>query len=181
MLRLLLIFAFLLPAKHERRGRTGCRPGAALVLAAPFSPGGPDIPRAARSGNKVRTAVDAFLLARLAQEGLRPAPEADRPTLIRRLSFDLTGLPPTPEDITRFVNDPATDAYERLVERLLASPHYGERWGQHWLDVTRFAETDGFEYDRYRPGAWRYRDYVVRSFNEDRPYDRLRARAVGRR
>jgi hypothetical protein len=121
----------------------------------------------------VRTAVDAFLLARLSQEGLRPAPEANRPTLIRRLSFDLTGLPPTPEEIADFVNDRAADAYERLVERLLASPHYGERWGQHWLDVTRFAETDGFEYDRYRPGAWRYRDYVIRSFNEDRPYDRF--------
>jgi hypothetical protein len=120
-----------------------------------------------------RTSIDAFVLQRLRADGLRPAPEADRATLIRRLSFDLTGLPPTPRDVGAFVSDPAPDAYERLVERLLASPHYGERWAQHWLDVVRFAESDGFEYDRYRPGMWRYRDYVIRCFNEDRPYDRF--------
>jgi hypothetical protein len=121
----------------------------------------------------VRTPIDAFVLQRLLQAGLRPSPEADRPTLIRRLSFDLTGLPPTPEEVAAFVNDPAPDAYERLVDRLLASPRYGERWGRHWLDVVRFAETEGFEYDRYVPGAWRFRDYVIRSFNEDKPYDRF--------
>ena len=121
----------------------------------------------------VRTPVDAFVLQRLLQAGLRPAPEADRTTLIRRLSFDLTGLPPNPEEVAAFVNDPAPDAYERLVDRLLASPRYGERWGRHWLDVVRFAETEGFEYDRYVPGAWRFRDYVIRSFNEDKPYDRF--------
>jgi hypothetical protein len=121
----------------------------------------------------VRTPVDAFVLQRLLQAGLPPSPEADRATLIRRLSFDLTGLPPTPEEVAAFVNDPAPDAYERLVERLLASPRYGERWGRHWLDVVRFAETEGFEYDRYVPGAWRFRDYVIRSFNEDKPYDRF--------
>jgi hypothetical protein len=119
----------------------------------------------------VRTPVDAFILERLTRAGLRPAPEADRPTLIRRLSFDLTGLPPTPEEVAAFVNDPAPDAYEALVDRLLASPRYGERWGRHWLDVVRFAETEGFEYDRYVPGAWRFRDYVIRAFNEDKPYD----------
>ena len=121
----------------------------------------------------VRNAIDAFILQRLHKEGLRPAPPADRVTLIRRLSFDLTGLPPTPEETHAFVQDSAPDAYECLVERLLASPHYGERWGQHWLDVVRFAESDGFEYDRYRPGMWRYRDYVIKSFNEDKPFDRF--------
>jgi hypothetical protein len=121
----------------------------------------------------LRTGVDAFVLARLRATGLRPAPGADRATLIRRLSFDLTGLPPTPREVDAFVRDRVPDAYERLVERLLASPHYGERWAQHWLDVVRYAESDGFEYDRYRPGMWRYRAYVIRSFQEDRPYDRF--------
>ena len=121
----------------------------------------------------IRTSVDAFILEQLQKNGLRPAPEADRATLIRRLSFDLTGLPPTPSAIAAFVDDPAPDAYERLVDRLLASPHYGERWAQHWLDVVRYAESDGFEYDRYRPGMWRYRDYVIRCFNEDMPFDRF--------
>jgi hypothetical protein len=121
----------------------------------------------------VRTPVDAFVLDRLTRAGLSPAPEAERPTLIRRVCFDLTGLPPAPEEIMAFVNDPAPDAYERLVERLLASPRYGERWGRHWLDVVRFAETEGFEYDRQRPGAWRFRDYVIDSFNRDKPYDRF--------
>jgi len=121
----------------------------------------------------VRTPIDAFLLARLRKEGLYPAPEADKRTLIRRLCFDLTGLPPTTAEVAAFVNDRSEDAYDRLVDRLLASPHYGERWGRHWLDVVRFAETEGFEYDRYRPGAWRYRDYVIRSFNEDKPFDQF--------
>lgn len=121
----------------------------------------------------LRTSVDGFILQKLRAAGLQPAPEADRVTLIRRLAFDLTGLPPTPAEIDAFVRDTTPGAYERLVERLLASPHYGERWAQHWLDVVRYAESDGFEYDRYRPGMWRYRDYVIRSFNEDRPYDRF--------
>jgi hypothetical protein len=121
----------------------------------------------------VRTSVDAFVLQRLRENKLRPAPKADRGTLIRRLSFDLTGLPPTPAEVDAFVRDPAPDAYERLVERLLASPHHGERWAQHWLDVVRFAESDGFEYDRYRPGMWRYRDYVIASFQQDKPYGRF--------
>src|SRR5213076_1723788 len=110
---------------------------------------------------------------RLARVGLRPAPDADRATLTRRLTFDLTGLPPTPEEIDAARHDKSADWYERVVERLLASPHYGERWGRHWLDVIRYAETEGFEYDRYRPGAWRYRDYVIRSLNADKPYHRF--------
>ncbi len=121
----------------------------------------------------LRNAVDAFILERLHKVGLQPASEADRATLIRRVCFDLTGLPPTPEEVTAFVQDPAPDAYEKLVDRLLASPHYGEHWGRHWFDVVRFAETEGFEYDRLRPGAWRYRDYVIKSFNDDKPYDRF--------
>jgi len=121
----------------------------------------------------LRTSVDAFVLDRLRAKALAPAPAADRTTLMRRLSFDLVGLPPTPQEIAAFVSDSAEDAYERLVDRLLASPRYGERWAQHWLDVVRFAESDGFEYDRLRPGMWRYRDYVIRSFNEDKPVGRF--------
>jgi Protein of unknown function (DUF1549)/Protein of unknown function (DUF1553) len=117
--------------------------------------------------------IDAFILARLQKEELRPAPKASRTTLIRRLYFDLAGLPPTPAEVQAFVTDPSPKAYEKLVDKLLASPHYGERWGQHWLDVVRFAETDGFEYDTHRKDAWRYRDYVIRSFNADKPYDQF--------
>jgi len=119
----------------------------------------------------IKTPVDAFILDRLRKAGLKPAPAADRATLIRRVTFDLTGLPPTPAEIDTFVRDRSPDAWEKLVDRLLASPHYGEQWGRHWLDVVRFAESDGYEYDMHRPDAWRYRDYVVRSFNDDKPYD----------
>ena len=118
----------------------------------------------------VKTPVDAFLLAGLKKAGLRPAPAADRATLIRRVTFDLTGLPPTPDEIDGFVRDQSANAWEKVVDRLLASPHYGEQWGRHWLDVVRFAESDGYEYDMHRPDAWRYRDYVVESFNRDKPY-----------
>ena len=121
----------------------------------------------------VQNPVDAFILTRLEKEHLHPAPRADRQTLIRRVYFDLTGLPPTPAEIDAFVSDRSRDAYPRLIERLLASPRYGEKWGQHWLDVVRFGESDGFEYDTHRPDAWRYRDYVIRSFNNDKPFDRF--------
>jgi hypothetical protein len=117
--------------------------------------------------------IDAFVLARLQQAELHPSREADRHTLVRRLHFNLLGLPPPPTEVQSFVSDPAPDAYERLVDRLLASPHYGEAWGQHWLDVVRYAESEGFEYDRHRAGAWRFRDYVIRSLNADLPYDRF--------
>lgn len=120
-----------------------------------------------------RTPIDAFVLQRLSAEGLNPAPTADRVTLARRLYFDVTGLPPTPSDISAFVNDKAPNAWERLVDRLLSSPRFGERAGQRWLDVVRYAETEGFEYDRYLPGLWRYRDYVIDSFNQDKPYSRF--------
>ncbi len=117
--------------------------------------------------------IDAFILQRLQKEGLKPSAQADRVTLMRRVYFDLIGLPPSPREVTEFIKDKSPDAYQKLVEKLLTSPHYGERWGQHWLDVVRFAETDGFEYDTHRNDAWRYRDYVIRSFNADKPYDRF--------
>ncbi len=121
----------------------------------------------------IRNPIDHFILARLEAEGLSPSPEADRVTLIRRLAFDLTGLPPSPDEVDRFVADRATDAYERLVDRLLEKPAYGERWAQHWLDLARFAETDGFEHDHVRPNAWRYRDWVIDALNRDLPYDQF--------
>ncbi|HTI70491.1 MAG TPA: DUF1549 domain-containing protein, partial [Candidatus Limnocylindria bacterium] len=117
--------------------------------------------------------IDLYVAAQLRAQGLQPAPEADRRTLIRRVYFDLVGLPPTPEAVTEFVNDSRPGAYERLVDSLLASPHFGERWARHWLDVVRFAETHGFEMNNPRPNAWPYRDYVIRAFNEDLPYDRF--------
>ncbi|MFQ5733993.1 MAG: DUF1549 and DUF1553 domain-containing protein [Planctomycetaceae bacterium] len=119
------------------------------------------------------TPIDAFILRKLTKAGLRPSPTAERRTLIRRLYFDLLGLPPTPDQVRQFLRDESPDAYPRLVDRLLADPRYGERWAQHWLDVVRYSESEGFEYDRHRPGAWRYRDYVIRSFNADKPYDRF--------
>ncbi|MFN7934967.1 MAG: PSD1 and planctomycete cytochrome C domain-containing protein [Bryobacteraceae bacterium] len=115
--------------------------------------------------------VDHFVWERLKKEGLTPSKPASRAALIRRATFDLHGLPPTPEEITAFVNDTAPEAYEKLLDRLLASPRYGERWGRHWLDVVRYADTGGFETDVYFANAWRYRDYVIRSFNEDKPYN----------
>ena len=117
--------------------------------------------------------IDAFIVARLKAKGLKLAPEADRRTLIRRLTFNLTGLPPTPKDIDQFLQDNKPGAYDRLADRLLTSTAYGEHWAQHWLDLARFAETDGFEHDKVRPNAWRYRDWVIKAFNEDLPYNRF--------
>jgi hypothetical protein len=118
----------------------------------------------------IRTPVDAFVLAKLEERGLEPSPEADRATLIRRATLDLLGLPPSPDKVREFVADKSPDAYERLIDRLLASPHYGERWGRHWMDVVRFAESDGKETNQHRDNAWPYRDYVIDSFNADKPY-----------
>ena len=103
-------------------------------------------------------------------KGLTPSPRADRRTLIRRAYLDVLGLPPTPEEVEAFVNDASPDAWPKLVDRLLASPHYGERWARHWLDLVRYADSGGFEFDVDRPEAWRYRDYVVKAFNDDKPY-----------
>jgi hypothetical protein len=129
----------------------------------------PTIP-AVKSPDASRNVVDRFLLAKLDDRGLSFAGESDRRTLIRRITFDLTGLPPTPDEIDSFVDDNSPDAYERLVDRLLASPAHGERWGRHWLDVARFAESHGFEHDTDRPHAWPYRDFVIRALNDDLPY-----------
>ena len=130
-------------------------------------------PPAVKNGAWGRSPLDAFILAKLEANGLSPAPPADRRTLIRRATYDLTGLPPTPEEVDAFVKDPDPKAYEKLVDRLLLSPRYGEKWGRHWLDLVRFAETNGYERDSNKPHAWRYRDYVIRSFNNDKPYDRF--------
>jgi hypothetical protein len=121
----------------------------------------------------VTNPVDAFIRARLAKEGLQPSAPADKVRLIRRVYFDLTGLPPAPQEVDAFVADKSPNAFAKVVDGLLASPRYGERWAQHWLDLVRFAESDGFEYDTHRPDAWRYRDYVIRSFNQDKPFNQF--------
>ncbi|MDP1562714.1 MAG: DUF1549 domain-containing protein [Pirellulaceae bacterium] len=117
--------------------------------------------------------IDGFIQARLTEQGLQPSPPADRATLIRRLKFDLHGLPPSPEEVAAFVTDPDPAAYEKLVDRLLDSPHYGERFARHWLDLAHYADTHGFERDQRRENAWRYRDYVIHALNDDLPYDRF--------
>ena len=129
----------------------------------------------------VRTPIDAFILDGLRAKNLHPSSALNRRELIRRVSFDLTGLPPTPAEVEAFVGDRSPEAYEKLVDRLLASPHYGERWALKWLDVVRYADTNGFELDQDRPHAWRYRDYVIDAFNRDKPYDRFIRRADRRR
>jgi mono/diheme cytochrome c family protein len=117
--------------------------------------------------------IDAFVRARLDAKGIKPAAEADRRTLIRRATYDLIGLPPTPAEVEAFAKDPDPQAYDKLLDRLLASPQYGEKWGRYWLDLVRFAETNGYERDGDKPNAWRYRDYVIKAFNEDKPYDQF--------
>ncbi|MSR58747.1 MAG: DUF1553 domain-containing protein [Planctomycetaceae bacterium] len=127
-----------------------------------------------------RTPIDRFILAQLETAGLSPLSEAERPVLLRRVTFDLTGLPPTPDELEAFLHDDSPAAYDRVVNRLLASAAYGERWAQHWLDLARFAETDGFEHDLVRPNAWRYRDWVIDALNKDVPFDEfLRLQLAG--
>lgn len=132
----------------------------------------PEIPPV-HAADRVRNPIDSLLLARLEALGLAFSPEASKRELIRRLMFDLVGLPPTPEEIAAFESDEAPDAYERLVDRLLANPHYGEQWGRYWLDAVRYAETAGYNADPLRPLAWKYRDYVIQALNDDVPYDRF--------
>ena len=132
----------------------------------------PEIPKVAR-GDWARTPIDGFVLARLEAVGLAPAPPAPKTSLLRRVTYDLTGLPPSPDEVDAFLADSSPDAYEKVVDRLLASPRHGERWARHWLDLVRYAETDGYEFDAPKPGAWRYRDYVIESLNGDKPYDRF--------
>jgi Protein of unknown function (DUF1553)/Protein of unknown function (DUF1549)/Planctomycete cytochrome C len=122
-------------------------------------------------GEDLTNPVDRFLERARREKGLKAAPRVDRQTLVRRAYLDLLGLPPSPAEVSEFVNDTAPDAWSRLIDKLLDSPHYGERWGRHWLDVARYADSSGFEYDYDRPEAWRYRDYVVRSYNQDKPYN----------
>lgn len=159
----------------------GWIPGALLLLTAymavaaedphwAFKPAvRPAVPQTA----KVSNPVDAFIRAKLKEKGMIPSPEADRRTLLRRLCFDLTGLPPAPEEVRRFETDRDPLAYEKLVDRLLASPQYGERWARHWLDVVHFGESHGYDKDKIRPHSWPYRDYVIRAFNRDTPYSRF--------
>ena len=123
--------------------------------------------------NWPKNEIDRFLLAAMEEQGVAPAPPADNRTLIRRVTFDLTGLPPTPKEVADFVADESPDAYKRLVNRLLASPQYGERWGRHWLDVARYADSNGMDVNHAYAHAWRYRDYVIRAFNQDKPFDRF--------
>jgi hypothetical protein len=120
-----------------------------------------------------KTDVDAFVLAKLEEKKVSPNPAADKVTLLRRVTLDLTGLPPTTAEVQAFLSDNSASAFEKVVDRLLASPHYGERYGRHWLDLARYADSEGFKADETRPNIWRYRDYVIKSFNEDKPYDRF--------
>ena len=150
--------------------------GAAVIARKPnwWSLQKPLKPAVPRSGNAwARNEIDEFILAKLAGSEMRPAAEADRRTLLRRATFDLTGLPPGNAELDAFLRDQSSDAWAKVVERLLASPRYGEKWGRHWLDLARYSDTTGFESDAYIHDAWRYRDYVIQSFNQDKPYDRF--------
>jgi mono/diheme cytochrome c family protein len=138
----------------------------------------PAVPRIQNPKSQIQNPIDAFVVAKLDELGLPQSPEADRRTHIRRLYFDLVGLPPTPSEVEEFVADEDPRAYERLVDKLLASPHYGERWARHWLDVVHFGETHGYDKDKPRPNAWPYRDYVIRSLNSDKPYGRFVAEQI---
>ena len=130
-------------------------------------------PSVTSPGARLANSIDAFVVAKLKSQGLLRSPEADRVTLIRRLSMVMLGVPPSPEEVRAFVSDPGSSAFDRLVERVLNDPRYGERWGRHWLDVIRFAESNGFETNRERLNAWRFRDYIIAAFNGDKPYDRF--------
>src|SRR6476646_10299993 len=158
--------------------------GSALLFAAdPFSrrqrefwsfqPVQEHTPPVVKRSDWVRNPIDQFVLAKLESKATQPSSRADKVTLLRRASFDLIGLPPTPQEVEAFVADQSPQAFEKVVDRLLASPQYGERWGRHWLDLARYAESEGFKSDETRPNAWRYRDYVIQSFNRDTPYDRF--------
>jgi hypothetical protein len=166
-LRAVIITVAMLTGGHLAAAEKGRDLWSIQPLVRPAIPAVAGVPAA--DGNP----IDAFILARLRAQSLTPSPEADRRTLIRRLYFDLIGLPPSPAEVEAFVHDESPDAYGKLVDHLLASPHYGERWARHWLDLARYSESDGYEDDKVRPHAWRYRDYVIRAFNADKPYDRF--------
>ena len=130
-------------------------------------------PPEVKTGALIRNEIDRFVLAKLEATKLQPSPQADRNTLIKRLSYDLIGLPPTPGEVEAFKNDKSSEAYNKLVGRLLASQHFGERWGRHWLDKARYADSDGYEKDNPRMNAWRYRDWVINAINADLPFDQF--------
>src|SRR5262245_7836600 len=132
----------------------------------------PSVP-AVKNKAWVKNPLDAFVLAKLEEKQIEANKPADKLTLLRRATLDMTGLPPTEKEIDAFLNDTSSTAFEKVVDRLLASPAYGERWGRHWLDVARYADSDGFKADATRPYIWRYRDYVIQAFNQDKPYDRF--------
>ena len=157
------------PAAAVRSSRDESRPVSTDHWA--FQPLVAPQPPAVRAQSWVQTSIDPFVLTRLEAAGLQPAPPADRRTLIRRATYDLIGLPPTPEEIAAFEGDESPQALTRVVDRLLASPHYGERWGRHWLDVARYADSNGLDENIAHGTAWRYRDWVIDSFNADLPYD----------
>ncbi|HTI49296.1 MAG TPA: DUF1549 domain-containing protein, partial [Planctomycetaceae bacterium] len=138
-----------------------------------FQPIRSQTPQAVKDNAWAKSPIDRFILSKLEAAGLKPAPAAEKHTLLRRVTFDLIGLPPTPAELAAFLADDSPQAFEKVVNRLLDSPHYGERWGRHWLDLVRYAETAGHEFDFEIPHAWQYRDYVVRAFNADVPYDQF--------
>jgi hypothetical protein len=157
---------------EESAGSEGT-PWSLRPLAQPGVPQTKSAPSNPLGASWVRTPVDAFILAKFEERGFAPALKADRRTLIRRVTYDLIGLPPTPEEMDAFLSDASADAYEKVVDRLLASPRHGERWARHWLDAVHYADTHGHDQDRPRMNAWPYRDYVIRAFNEDKPYARF--------
>ena len=132
----------------------------------------PEIPQV-QNCDRVRNDVDPFVLAELEKQNIPPGSPADKRTLLRRAYLDLIGIPPSPAQVNEFLSDDSSDAFAHVVDRLLSSPQYGERWARHWLDLARYAESEGFKADETRPNAWRYRDYVIRSLNADKPYDRF--------
>ena len=157
---------------------TSATTGSQASLAAPpkpehwsFQPVGHSAPPAVRDQAHLRNPIDNFILARLEAEGIKPSPEADKTTLLRRVTLDLTGLPPSPAEVEQFLSDNRPDAYGRVVDRLLESQHYGEKWARHWLDLARYADSDGYEKDIIRPHAWRYRHWVIDALNRDMPFD----------
>ncbi len=177
-----LLMGALLAAATVCAGAQDARPASAAPATAaasaakawsPYQPvKAPEVP-AVRQKGWVRSPIDAFVLARLEAAGLKPSPQADRAAYLRRATLDAWGLLPTPEEVAAFVNDKSTDAYEKAVDRLLASPHFGERQARRWLDLARYADSSGFQNDNNRPNNWRYRDYVINAFNQDKPFDRF--------
>jgi hypothetical protein len=166
----LLCFSAVLSAAPEDASKAAT-PAAGKAWAY-TTPSQPTVP-AVKQKAWVRTPVDAFVLAKLEEKGLKPSPDADRATFIRRATLDTWGLIPTPEEVKAFVNDKSPEAYEKLADRLLSSPHYGERQARRWLDLARYADSAGFQNDTTRPNNFRYRDYVINSFNADKPFDRF--------